>query len=312
MTSWWKRLTGRAGAASGDGGPTAPDAPDAPAAPGSPAAPTTSPASAAPAEQARRALPAHFLEKSPLTDTAGVSWEGRDYTVSPFPGDEGARPATLDQAIAAHRAGEDPYRQQLVAALSKARVLVPIMAVATETGTTAHGLTGDNGADMAMVSITAPDGTTVLPLFTSVAALGAWRNDARPVPVIAPQAAQAAVQEGCTALLLDPAAPQEEGGPILLPRSVLWALAQGRPWIPPHEDQELADVLARVGRETSDQVLGLRARAGERAEVDLHLQLRPGLSAEEVRAVVDAVTARLGTEEIVADRISSLRLVLGS
>ena len=264
------------------------------------------------AEGARRALPAHFQEKSPLTDTAGVSWEGRDYSVSPFPGDDGSMPVSVAAALTAHRAGEDPHRRQLVAALTTARVLVPIMAVATETGTTAHGLTGDNGADMAMVSITAPDGTTVLPLFTSVGALGAWRSDARPVPVVGPQAAQAAVQEGCTALLLDAATPESEGGPILLPRSVLWALAQGREWIPPHQDPELAETLQRIGAGSSDQVTGLTARAGERAEVDLHLQLRPGLTAAEVRTVVDAVTARLGEEQIVAVRISSLRLVLGS
>lgn len=263
-------------------------------------------------EQARRSLPSHFREKSPLTDTAGVSWEGRDYSVSPFPGDDGTTPEALAAALAAHRAGEDPHRRRLVAALAASRVLVPIMAVAAGTDTTAHGVTGDNGADMAMVSITAPDGTTVLPLFTSVTALGAWRSDARPVPVVAPQAAQAAVQEGCTALLLDPATPAEEGGPLLLPRSVLWALAQGRDWIPPHLDPELAERLARLGAEASDAVVGLVARAGERAEVDLHLQLRPGLTAPEVREVVDAVTARLGREQIVAERISSLRLVLGS
>src|SRR5699024_2318482 len=69
--------------------------------------------------------------------------------------------------------------------------------------------------------------------------------DARPVPVVAPQAAQAAVQEGCTSLLLDPATPAEEGGPVLLPRSVLWALAQGRDWLPPHEDPALARALER-------------------------------------------------------------------
>ncbi|MGP9538762.1 SseB family protein [Brachybacterium sp. AOP43-C2-M15] len=263
-------------------------------------------------EQARRALPAHFQEKSPLTDTAGVTWEGRDYTVSPFPGDDGTTPDGVAAALAAHRAGEDPHRRDLVAALAESRVLVPIMAVASSTGTTAHGLTGDNGADMAMVSITAPDGTTVLPLFTSVETLGAWRSDARPVPVVAPQAAQAAVQEGCTALVLDPATPAEEGGAVLLPRSVLWALAQGRAWIPPHQDGELAAALARVGAEASDEVVGLEARAGERAEVDLHLRLRPGLTAPQVREVVDAVTAALGAEQIVAERISSLRLVLGS
>ncbi len=259
-----------------------------------------------------RALPAHFQEKSPLTDTAGVPWEGRDYTLSPFPGDDGSTPAPVAAALAAHHGGQDPHRQQLVAALAAARVLVPIMAIATETGTTAHGLTGDNGADMAMVSLTGPDGARVLPIFTSVAALSAWRRDARPVPVVTPQAAQAAVQEGCTSLLVDAAAPAEEGGPLLLPRSVLWALAQGRDWIPPHLDPELAAVLRRVGAESSDQVTGLQARAGERAEVDLLLQLRPGLTAPEVRAVVEAVSTRLGAEQLVAERISSLRLVLGS
>lgn len=263
-------------------------------------------------EQARRALPAHFREKSPLTDSAGVSWEGRDYTVSPFPGDDGSTPPALAGALRAHRAGEDPHRRALVAALASSRVLVPIMAVATELGTTAHGLTGDNGADMAMVSITAPDGSRVLPIFSSVAALGAWRSDARPVPVVAPQAAQAAVQEGCTALLLDAAIPAEEGGPVLLPRSVLWALAQGRDWIPPHEDPELAAELERIGAEASDQVLGLSARAGEQTEVNLHLRLRPGLTAPQVQEVVGAVTTRLGASPLVAERISSLRLVLGS
>lgn len=296
---------------------TSPQDTDGPTGPGGAGGPdgTTGPAPVADGsrgEQARRALPAHFREKSPLTDTAGVTWEGRDYTVSPFPGDDGSTPAPLAEAMAAHRAGEDPHRRALVAALSGSRVLVPIMAVATETGATAHGLTGDNGADMAMVSITAPDGTTVLPLFTSVGALGAWRSDARPVPVIAPQAAQAAVQEGCTALLLDAATPAEQGGPVLLPRSVLWALAQGREWIPPHEDPELAAELERLGTGASPEVRGLAARAGRSAEVDLHLRLRPGLTAEQVSGVVQAVTQALGASQLVAERISSMKLVLGS
>ncbi|WP_193103173.1 SseB family protein [Brachybacterium sp. FME24] len=269
------------------------------------------PAATARGEQARPALPAHFREKSPLTDTAGVSWEGRDYSLSPFPDDDGSAPAPLAHALAAHRAGQDPHRQALVAALAESRVLVPIMAVATETGTTAHGLTGDNGADMAMVSIIAPDGGRVLPIFASSAALSAWRADARPVPVVAPQAAQAAVQEGCTSLLVDAATPAAEGGPIQLPRSVLWALAQGREWIPPHLDPEVADSLTRIA-EATDQVRDLVARAGERSEVDLHVQLSPGLTAQTVRTVVDEVSARLGAEPLVAERISSLRLVLGS
>lgn len=261
--------------------------------------------------QPPRQLPAHFQDKSPLTDSAGISWAGRDYTLSPFPGDDGSAPPALAAAIAAHHDGRDPHRQDLVAALSDARVLVPIMAVATELGTTAHGLTGDNGADMAMVSITGADGSRTLPIFTSAAALTAWRTDARPVPVVAAQAAQAAVQEDCTSLLLDPATSADEGGPIMLPRSVLWALAQGRDWIPPHQDPELAATLERIARSVPP-ALGLTAHPGERSEVDLHLRLRPGLTAEQVRAVVEEISARLGAEQLVAERISSLRLVLGS
>ncbi|MFC7376353.1 SseB family protein [Brachybacterium sp. GCM10030268] len=262
-------------------------------------------------DRARRVLPSHFREKSALTDTAGVPWAGRDHAASPFPGDDGTTPPELARALAAHRAGSDPHRQALVAALAAARVLVPIMAVAAGTETTAHGVHGDNGADMAMVSLTAPDGARVLPVFTSVAALSAWRTDARPVPVIAPQAAQAAVQEGCTSLLLDAAAPADEGGPILLPRSVLWALAQGRTWIPPHADPEVTAALTRIAGAT-EHVRALDAHAGERSEVDLRLRLRPGLTETQVRAVVDEISARLGAEELVAERISSLRLVLGS
>lgn len=256
-----------------------------------------------------RPLPAHFRDKSPLTDTAGVPWAGRDYAPSPFPEDDGSTPPALAAALEAHRRGEDPHRQALVRVLAASRVLVPIMAVATELGTTAHGLTGDNGADMAMVSIATADGTRILPLFTSVAALSAWRADARPVPVVTPQAAQAAVQEQCTALLLDPATPTGQGGPILLPRSVLWALAQGREWIPPHLDRELIDVLDRIAGAIGP-VTSLEARPGRRSEVDLHVHLVPGLDAGQVQDVVQQISTLLGTEPLVAERISSLRLAL--
>lgn len=271
-----------------------------------------------------RSLPPHFREKSARTDSAGTPWAGRDYAASPFPGDDGSTPPEVQAALAAHRAGQDPHRTGLVRALAGSRVLVPIMAVATELGTTAHGLTGDNGADMAMVSIQSPDGAKTLPIFTSAAALTAWRADARPVPVVTPQAAQAAVQEECTSLLVDPAgsgaadageaadAPETgeaQSEPILLPRSVLWALAQGRDWIPPHEDPELAAALEGIGERVA-AVIGLSAHPGTRTEVELQLRLQPGLTAEQVQSVLARVTELLSTEPLVAERISSLRIAL--
>lgn len=277
-----------------------------------------------------RTLPAHFREKSRFTDTAGTSWAGRDYTTSPFPEDDGTTPRPVAEALDALTAGHDPSRRHLVAVLAGSRVLVPIMAVATEEGTTAHGLTGDNGADMAMVSITAPDGSRVLPVFTSVAQLQRWQQRARPVPTPTAQAAQAAVQEGITQLVLNPAAQAVEGsdggaggpaaagadpaadacGPVLLQRSVLWALAQGRDWVPPHEDPEVAAELARIA-DTVPEVLALDPRPGERAEVDLLVRLRPGLDGADVQRVVGALGEHLGASMLVADRVSSLKLTLG-
>lgn len=252
----------------------------------------------------RRALPAHFRDKSPLTDTAGVSWAGRDYTVSPYPTDDGGAPPALAAALAAVRAGQDPDRRHLVEALAAVRVLVPIMATSTERGETAHGLTGDNGADMAMVSITAPDGSRTLPIFSSVSALAAWQDTARPVPVVTAQAAQAAVQEGCTALVLDPG-PQA----VLLQRSVLWALGQGRPWLPPHEDPAVIAELEAVA-DAVPGVLALTPRPDATREVDLRTRLVPGLGPEQVQQVLSVLAAALSRSPLVAERISSLKISL--
>ena len=70
-----------------------------------------------------------------------------------------------------------------------------------------HGHTVDKRTDMALVTLTAPDGRRALPLFTSVAALAAWDPAARPVPVSAARAAQAAVAEGCHVAVVDLAGP---------------------------------------------------------------------------------------------------------
>lgn len=266
---------------------------------------------------AQRTLPAHFREKSPLVDTAGTPWAGRDYAVSPFPDDDGSTPPAVAEALGAVARGQDPLRSHLVAALAASRLLVPIMAVATETGTSAHGLKGDNGADMAMVSITAPDGTRVLPVFTSVQQLSRWQAAARPVPTLTAQAAQAAVQEGVSELLLNPSAsasvssaPEDLAGPLLLQRSILWALARGRDWLPPHEDAELAAEISRIAQRLPS-VTALEARPGARTEIDLLVRLVPGLTAPQVQATVESLTGELAASLLVVERTSSLTLTLG-
>ena len=145
-----------------------------------------------------RTLPAHFAAKDQLSDTAGTPWHGRDLTPSHFPGDVGQRAEGVAAALDALDAGEDPSRENLVAALAGTRVLIPIQAIATDTAETQSGLHADNASDMAMVKLQLRDGQVALPVFTNVAALSTWSPEARPVPMVLEQAAQSAVAEGCT------------------------------------------------------------------------------------------------------------------
>ena len=67
-----------------------------------------------------------------------------------------------------------------MARVAAARWLVPVVAVATETATTETGdsvLVTDTRSDMAAVTLTAPDGSRALPIFTSLEALARWDAD---------------------------------------------------------------------------------------------------------------------------------------
>ena len=89
--------------------------------------------------------------------------------------------------------------------------------------------------DMAAVTLVAPDGQRALPVFTSIESLSADPR-ARPVPVTAARAAQAAVSERCDVVVVDVAGPRTA---VLRP-SMVWALAQQRAWLPAHEDPSVA------------------------------------------------------------------------
>lgn len=253
----------------------------------------------------RRTLPEHFRTKDHATDTAGIPWHGRDYAASPFPDDRGERTEALVHALAAVDDGADVFREGLVNALRGQRVLIPIQAIATETEVTESGLHADNASDMAMVKLQLPSGDVALPLFTSVAALNGWNSDARPVPMVCEQAAQAAVAEGCTMLVIDLGREK----PIVLSRSALWALAQGRAWVAPHRDPEVLDALAQLPQQIA-AVAAAEARPGENREVELVLTLIPGLDREALNAALSQVQTALAASEVIAERVSSLKLTL--
>lgn len=234
-------------------------------------------------------------------DTAGVPWAGRTLTGTGFDDDTGA----ADQRLAALLALPDPERdeRELVAAVAAARLIVPVVAVPSEIDESS-GIPVDAVSDMASVTLVAPDGQQALPAFTSTAALARWDPQARPVPVTAQRAALAAVQEGCHVIPLDLAQPPGPAAWTLRP-SMVWALAQGRDWLPAHQDPLVA---AAVEQAVAGQpaVAGHRLALGPDGALQVTLALRPGLGQSQVRDLLSAVGERLAGESDSRERIDAL------
>jgi len=95
---------------------------------------------------------------------------------SAFAGDDGSADAELTALLAGHAAGTVPLTD-VVARLARTRVLVPVLAELGRSEETAEGLHVDKEAAAGVVALEAPDGRRALPVFTSVAAMAAWRPD---------------------------------------------------------------------------------------------------------------------------------------
>ena len=157
-----------------------------------------------------------------------------------FAGDDGSPEPRLAAALAAW--SETPCEAtetDLLALLADARLLVPIIAVLGETEIGPDGRKGEKTSDMAVATLRLPDGRHGLPAFTSLDTLRRWRPDARPAPVPACKAVDAAWHSGAETLLID------VSGPVFyeLSGAALRAVAERRPHLPPARDPEIADAL---------------------------------------------------------------------
>ncbi|HLS33265.1 MAG TPA: SseB family protein, partial [Brevibacterium sp.] len=113
----------------------------------------------------------------------------------------------------------------------------------------------------------------------------------------------AAVSDADSLLGLDAAA----GDPVLLGRPAVWAIAQGRTWVPSWADPELPDIAARALRGITD-VLGIRLERGSSTELRAVLALRANLDSTRVADVVARAQEALSRDEQVTDRVDSLEL----
>ena len=132
-----------------------------------------------------------------------------------FAGDDGSADTEVGEALAAYAAGGS--RLAALQVLQRARLLVPVVAVLGDVEQDASGLARDKSSEMATVLLTGPGGRQGLLAFTSAQTMARWDPEARPVPVAAPLAARAALQDGAEAVVVDVAGPVTyaiEGGSL--------------------------------------------------------------------------------------------------
>ena len=123
-----------------------------------------------------------------------------------FGNDDGSADPALTAALASYAAGTTGLAEVL-GPLQTARLLVPVVAVLGEVEVDDRGLTHDKTSDMAAVLMARPDGRRGLLAFSGQETMRRWDPAARPVPVTAQLAAQAALQEQADALVVDLAGP---------------------------------------------------------------------------------------------------------
>lgn len=186
-------------------------------------------------------------------------------------------------------------------ALAAARLLVPIVATADDTENTDDGLPVEKSTQMAVVTLTAPDGERALPVFSGAQALHTWNPDARPRPVPSSQAAQAAVAEGCDVLVLDLGS---EHLRIVRP-SMVWALATQRAWLPAYADPFVREAIARAARDEA-AVVSVDCESDDDGQLRVVLRLLPGLDSDAVQGLCARIGEHIATDGETRARIDAL------
>ena len=245
---------------------------------------------------------AHHSLPGPRGDSAGVPWEGRSFESNPHAADDGSADPALLAALLRFRSG-DGSQSEVVDAFRDARVLIPLVAEMGEEGIAPGGLAVDKTQELSIVTVAAPDGRRVQPVFSSVDAMRRWDATARPIPVEATRVALAASAEDTDLIVLDPTSDTE----FVIRRPAVWAIAQGHDWEPSNLSPEVFAALQEsVAHELA--VIDVSVAAGDPdarlrgPELIVVLELVDGLE----REVLDAVLARLAQRWAADDRIAVL------
>ncbi|WP_007519925.1 SseB family protein [Pseudofrankia saprophytica] len=126
-----------------------------------------------------------------------------DLLTPPGQGDAGQADPRLRAALDSADVGA------VAAALAVSRVFVGVESRLLELAAEQPGrrLPSEKASEMVLATLRMPSGMTALPVFSSVAALSAWRSAARPVPVSAADACAEAARLGHGTVVVDVAGP---------------------------------------------------------------------------------------------------------
>lgn len=243
-------------------------------------------------------------------DSAGVPWEGRSFEPNRHAADDGSADPRLLAALLSFREGTGD-QLEVVEAYRSARLLIPLIAEKGDHGIGAHGLPVDKTQELSIVTVAAPDGRRVLPVFTSVDTMRAWDASARPVPVDGVRTALSAVDDDTDLIVIDAGSATE----FVLRRPAVWAIGQGTPWEPSFTSPEVfAGLQASIGAELA--VLDLAVSPGDPGarlrgpELVVRLELMPGLDQSELDAVLARLAKRWAADDRIAVLVDSLTVKL--
>jgi hypothetical protein len=253
---------------------------------------------------------------SASSDSAGVPWEGRSFEPNRHAGDDGSADPALLAALTAAR-GSVVQQIAVIDAYRSARLLIPLVAEKGDADPSVpepvegHGLAVDKTQELSIVTVAAPDGRQVLPVFTSVDAMSRWDAAARPVPADGVRTAVAASADDTDLIVIDPGSDTE----FVIRRPAVWAIAQGLAWEPSYASPEVfAGLQESVGGELA--VIDLSVEPGDPAgrlrgpELVVRLELIHGLDQSELDAVLGRLAKRWAADHRIAVLVDSLTVKL--
>jgi hypothetical protein len=250
------------------------------------------------------------MKPKSLSDSAGVPWEGRQLEENRFASDDGSAPQEFLDAIEGFRSGE-LGQAEVVDAIRKSRLLVPLIAHLGESEVGAHGLEVDKSAELSIVTVKSPDDQDSLVVFTSVNAMQLWNTSARPVPTDAIRVCLAAASQLSTRVVVDPGSDTE----FVIRRPAIARIAQSLAW-QPAELNPSVKIVVEESIAGESQVIDFELRSADPkaklagAELEVALRLENGSSPADVRDLLERVSKRWAASEEFATAVDSVSIKL--